>query len=541
MSDTKPIGLRRIFRALISVADKTGIVDFAKELETLGVEIISTGGTAKALREAGIKVRDVSDVTGFPALMDGRVKTLHPKIHGGLLGLRDNASHQSAMRAHGIEPIDMAVINLYPFEQTIAREGVRLEEAIEQIDIGGPAMIRSAAKNFRDVAIVVSPEDYDAVLVELSQQDGALSLDRREELAASAFLLTSAYDSAISEFFHSRQAQMYVRERYEAATGRPIDGENRPAALPEVIHHPITKITDLRYGENPHQSAALYYSGEDGGITSAKLLSGKGMSFNNYVDADAGWQLVSDFDEPSCAIIKHTNPAGVASAFNLEEAYRKALATDPVSAFGGIVSFNRAVDEQAARAAVEIFTEVIVAPHYADAALEVLKTKKNLRILQVSQDELTFGVEFKQISGGMLAQTRDTHRLKREDLKVVTKREPSEEEIRALMFAWTVCKHTKSNAIVYAREGQTVGVGAGQMSRVDSVKLGAMRAQLSVAGSVLASDAFFPFRDGLDEAAKHGITAVIQPGGSMRDAEVIAAADEHGLAMVFTGIRHFKH
>jgi len=541
MNDSKPAGLRRITRALISVSDKTGIVDFAKELETFGVEIISTGGTAGALREAGIKVRDVSDVTGFPEMMDGRVKTLHPKIHGGLLGIRDNPGHEAAMREHGIEPIDMVVINLYPFSETISREGVSLEDAIEQIDIGGPAMIRSAAKNFSDVAVLVSHENYPDVLDEMQRQNGALSLDTREELAASAFLTTCAYDSAISEFFHARQAQMYVREKYEASKGRSIGGTGEPGELPEVVNHTFTKITQLRYGENPHQSAALYDIGENSGIASAKLLSGKEMSFNNYVDADAAWTLVCDFDEPSCAIIKHTNPAGVGSASALEEAYRKALATDPVSAFGGVVSFNRAVDEPAARAVVEIFTEVIVAPDYEDAALKVLKTKKNLRVLKTRPLETAESLEYKQISDGMLVQTRDAHKLNREDLKVVTKRAPSEQETRALLFAWTVCKHTKSNAIVYARDGQTVGVGAGQMSRVDSVKLGAMRAQLPVAGSVLASDAFFPFRDGLDEAAKHGITAVIQPGGSMRDAEVIAAADEHGLAMVFTGIRHFKH
>jgi len=540
MTETNNEGLVKIRRALISVSDKTGIVDFARELQRFGVEIISTGGTAKTLRDAGLEVRDVSDVTGFPEMMDGRIKTLHPKIHGALLSVRDNPEHAAAMREHGIEPIDMVVINLYPFEETIAREGVTLEEAIEQIDIGGPAMIRSAAKNFKDVAVVVSPASYDEVISELQSQSGALSLDSREELAASAFLQIYAYDGAISEFFDARQAQMYVRERYAAAKDRKLETGSGPGALPEIIHQWFAKITDLRYGENPHQAAALY-TAEEGGVTSADLLNGKEMSFNNYVDADAAWQLVCDFDDLACAIIKHTNPAGVALGSTTEEAYRKALACDPVSAFGGIVAFNRAVDEAAARAVTEIFVEVVVAPDYEAAALEVLKAKKNLRVLRAGEPKPTEGLEYKQISGGMLVQTRDTHRLEREDLRVVTKRSPSDREIGDLLFAWTVCKHTKSNAIVYARARQTVGVGAGQMSRVDSVKLGAMRAQLAIKGSVLASDAFFPFRDGVDEAAKHGITAVIQPGGSVRDEEVIAAANEHSVAMVFTGVRHFKH
>jgi len=540
MTEEDKIGLRKIRRALISVSDKTGIVDFARVLKDFDVEIISTGGTAKALRDAGIEVRDVSDVTGFPEMMDGRIKTLHPKIHGALLGIRDNADHVRAMRDHGIEPIDMVVVNLYPFAETIKREDVTLAEAIEQIDIGGPAMIRSAAKNFNFVAVVVSPTDYSRLIDEMQRHEGALSLDGREELAASAFLHTSAYDSAIFEFFNARQSQMYVRERYAAAKGRKLDTGTEPGVLPEVISQWFTKITDLRYGENPHQAAALYTL-EEGGVTSADLLSGKEMSFNNYVDADAAWQLVSDFDELTCAIIKHTNPAGVATSETVEEAYRRALATDPTSAFGSIIAFNRNVDEAAARAVIEIFSEVIIAPDYEPAALEVLKTKKNLRVLNVREHENRLGLEYKQISGGMLIQTPDTHKLKREDLKVVTSREPTEDEIRDLLFAWTVCKHTKSNAIVYARDEQTVGVGAGQMSRVDSVKLGAMRAQLPVKGSVLASDAFFPFRDGIDEAAKHGITSVIQPGGSMRDTEVIAACDENHIAMVFTGVRHFKH
>ncbi len=538
MTEPQDQSLRKIRRALISVSDKTGIVDFALELKSFGVEIISTGGTAKALRDAGVEVRDVSDLTGFPEMMDGRVKTLHPKIHGGLLAVRDNAEHDAAMREHAIEPIDMVVINLYPFEQTIAREGVTLEEAIEQIDIGGPAMLRSAAKNFSGVAVVPDASHYEFILHEMGQHDGALTLELRHELATGAFLCTAAYDGAIHTYLSEKEQAAYV----------PQDALD---TLEESDFLVLKKISDLRYGENPHQDAALYSlslpirddSGTEmiHGLATAETLSGKEMSFNNYVDADAAWQLVCDFDELACAVIKHTNPAGTALGANAEDAYRRALACDPVSAFGGIVAFNKTVDEAAARAVIEIFVEVIIAPEYEAAALEVLKAKKNLRVLRADKPQAAAGLEYKQISGGMLVQTRDTHKLKRGDLKVVTARAPSEKEIDDLLFAWTVCKHTKSNAIVYARQRQTVGVGAGQMSRVDSVKLGAMRAQLPVAGSVLASDAFFPFRDGIDEAAKHGITAVIQPGGSMRDAEAIAACDEHNVAMVFTGIRHFKH
>jgi phosphoribosylaminoimidazolecarboxamide formyltransferase/IMP cyclohydrolase len=560
MSEYQEAGLRKVRRALISVSDKTGIVDFARELQRFGVEIISTGGTAKALRDAGLEVREVSEVTKFPEMLDGRIKTLHPRIHGALLALRDNDAHLAAMREHGIEPIDMVVVNLYPFERTIAREGVTLEEAIEQIDIGGPAMIRSAAKNWQDVAVVVLTEDYAKVIEEMKSIDGSLSLATRSLLARKAFGQTARYDAVVFAYlsgaFPRRKDKgigiggtafgITSQGISSSATATKIDAEEFSietfrGSLPGSAQWTISKTANLRYGENPHQIAALYKTASRSGVANAELLSGKEMSFNNYVDADAAWQLVCDFDDLACAIIKHTNPAGVALSTSGEEAYRKALACDPVSAFGGIVAFNRNVDETAARPVTEIFTEVIIAPDYEPAALEVLKAKKNLRVLRAGQPEAGQGLEYKQISGGMLVQTRDTHRLKREDLKVVTKRAPSEKEIDDLLFAWTVCKHTKSNAIVYVRDQQTVGVGAGQMSRVDSVKLGAMRARLPTAGTVLASDAFFPFRDGLDEAAKHGITAVIQPGGSMRDAEVIAAADEHGLAMVFTGVRHFKH
>jgi phosphoribosylaminoimidazolecarboxamide formyltransferase/IMP cyclohydrolase len=544
MTEQNTEGLRHIRRALLSVSDKSGLVEFARSLSGFGVELLSTGGTAGALREAGVEVRDVSDVTGFPEMLDGRVKTLHPRIHGGILAARERPEHLRALEEHRIEPIDMVVVNLYPFEQTIVREGVTLAEAVEQIDIGGPAMVRSAAKNFRDVAVVVSPKMYPNLLDEMTRTGGALSLATRSKLARNAFSRTSIYDSSISRYLSANAAPAGFEQKVADAVAmldELVAAETRPNALWPAFDLKLKKISDLRYGENPHQDAALYGLGEDGGIAQAEVLGGKEMSFNNYVDADAAWQLVCDFDETACAIIKHMNPAGVATGASLEEAYRRALATDPVSAFGGIVAFNRRVDEAAARAVTEIFTEVVIAPDFDEAAVEVLKSKKNLRILLAGEARRPEGLDFKRITGGMLVQTRDTHRLRREDLKVFTRRAPTDEEVTSLLFAWTVCKHTKSNAIVYARAGQTVGVGAGQMSRVDSVRIGAMRAQLPVEGSVLASDAFFPFRDGIDEAAKHGITAVIQPGGSVRDSEVIAAADEHGLAMVFTGVRHFRH
>jgi len=555
-------GLRRIRRALLSVSDKTGIVDFARELKRYHVEIISTGGTAKALREAGIEVTDVSEVTGFPEMMDGRVKTLHPKIHGALLGLRDNLDHVAAMKQNSIEPIDMVVVNLYPFQQTVRREGVTQEEAIEQIDIGGPAMIRSAAKNWHDVVIIVLPGDYERVISEIKLTSGSTSLGTRSQLAREAFQQTSLYDLTVWAYLAMAQSSADKSTGgiggIDACAGSSgfgisssissvkIDSpefaiEAFKGSLPGSAEWKINKLGNLRYGENPHQIAALYQSTYGRGIANAKRLSGKEMSFNNYVDADAAWRLVCDFDDLACAIIKHTNPAGVGLGATAEEAYRKALATDPLSAFGGIVALNQTVTEEAARAVTEVFTEVIVAPEYTATAVEILRAKKNLRVLRPGTSEAIDEVEYRQISGGMLVQTRDTEKLTKGDLKIVSKRPPTEEEIRSLLFAWTVCKHTKSNAIIYAREGQTVGVGAGQMSRVDSVKIGAMRAQLPLRGSVLASDAFFPFRDGIDEAAKHGISAVIQPGGSVRDEEVVAAVNEHGLAMVFTGVRHFKH
>ncbi|HVG31399.1 MAG TPA: bifunctional phosphoribosylaminoimidazolecarboxamide formyltransferase/IMP cyclohydrolase [Pyrinomonadaceae bacterium] len=548
--------LRRIRRALLSVSDKAGLVEFARGLRDFGVELLSTGGTAAALREAGLDVRDVSEVTGFPEMLDGRVKTLHPRVHGGLLAVRDDEAHMSALAEHGIEPIDMVVINLYPFERTVARAGTTLEEAIEQIDIGGPAMIRSASKNYRDVAVIIAPDAYRQVLEEMRANNGALTLATRARLARASFMRTATYDSFIAAYLSGAAERESAASPvgtggfggvFAAAGGdanadaKDINTIEDGQELPDRASWTLRKTQSLRYGENPHQRAALYDTGARRGVGAASLLSGKEMSYNNFVDADAAWQLVCDFDDLACAIIKHTNPAGVALGASAEEAYRRALATDPASAFGGIVAFNREVDEAAARAVVEIFTEVVIAPDFDAAALEVLRAKKNLRVLRAGEARAAAGLEYRQITGGMLVQTRDTHRLTRDALKVVTRRAPRDEEIESLLFAWAVCKHTKSNAIVYARGGQTIGVGAGQMSRVDSVRLGASRAVLPVAGSVLASDAFFPFRDGLDEAAKHGITAVIQPGGSVRDAEVIAAADEHGLAMVFTGVRHFKH
>ncbi len=567
MTEKTDAGLRKIHRALISVSDKTGIVDFAQELKSFGVEIISTGGTAKALREAGIDVRDVSDITGFPEMMDGRVKTLHPKIHGGLLGIRENPDHAKAMETHGIEPIDMVVINLYPFEETVARENTSVAEAIEQIDIGGPAMIRSAAKNYRDVAVITSPDMYRQIRTEMILDDGALTLATREQLARLAFMRTAFYDSAIFPYLSANldganASKLFppipeIIERMstymnlfstamKSLHGDEFEGKD-DEQFADRQQLSLNKISDLRYGENPHQAAALYEMANrgaataGGGIAAAEQLGGKEMSFNNYVDADAAWQLVCDFEDTACAIIKHTNPAGVAIGTNAEEAYRRALSCDPVSAFGGIVAFNRPVDNKAAKAVVEIFVEVIIAPAFDDDALQILNSKKNLRVLRIGEPKNAAGFDYKQISGGMLVQTRDALQLTRAGLKIVTKRAPSENEIDDLLFAWIVCKHTKSNAIVYAANRQTVGVGAGQMSRVDSVKIGAMRAQLPIAGSVLASDAFFPFRDGIDEAARHGITAVIQPGGSVRDEEVIAAANEHDLAMMFTGVRHFRH
>jgi phosphoribosylaminoimidazolecarboxamide formyltransferase / IMP cyclohydrolase len=553
--------LRKIKRALISVSDKTGVVELARELaENFGVEIISTGGTARGLREAGLKITEVAEVTGFPEMMDGRVKTLHPKIHGAFLALRDNEEHAAAMRTHGIEPIDLVVVNLYPFEETIAREDVDLAEAVENIDIGGPAMIRSASKNWRDVAVVTDARLYESVLHELRKTGGALSLETRRRLAALAYTRTASYDLAISGYlakqlsdadleflepFNPLADLVFIENEFGEDDEEAAEQEN----FSEFKSIELAKAADLRYGENPHQKAALYRidgetRGNGGGIADAEQLHGKEMSFNNYVDAEAAWNLVCDFDELACAIIKHTNPSGVGVGASGAQAYARALATDPVSAFGGIVAFNRVVDAAAARSVNEIFTEVVIAPDFEPEALEIFKTKKNLRVLRIEKSESRNKLEYKQISGGMLVQEMDLYRVSENDLKIVSERPPSEAEIRAMLLAWKVCKHVKSNAIVFADEFRTLGVGAGQMNRVDSVRIAAMRAErfsLPLKNAALASDAFFPFRDNVDEAAKIGVSAIIQPGGSMRDEESVRAANEHGLAMVFTGVRHFKH
>ncbi|MCC7306791.1 MAG: bifunctional phosphoribosylaminoimidazolecarboxamide formyltransferase/IMP cyclohydrolase [Acidobacteria bacterium] len=546
--------LRKIKRALISVSDKNGLAHFAKGLTVLGVDIISTGGTAKSLREAGLNVTDVSDVTGFPEMMDGRVKTLHPKIHGAFLALRDDPAHVAAMEQHSIEPIDLVVVNLYPFEQTVAKEGVSLEEAVENIDIGGPAMIRSASKNWRDVAVVTDPRLYQEILDEMNDADGCLSLRTRRRLAVLAYTRTASYDLAISSYLAKQLSdddlaaleplnplEGLVFIETDAFDSEPAESEE---TLPERIDLSLAKITDLRYGENPHQRAALYQTGETGGLAGAEQLHGKEMSFNNYVDAEAAWDLVGDLAERAVAIIKHTNPSGVGVGGSNEEAYRRALSTDPVSAFGGIVAFNRKVDAVVASSVNEVFTEVVIAPDFDDDALEIFRAKKNLRILTIKPKMASSPVQFKQISGGMLVQTKDVHTLAAADLKIVTKKQPGEADIEAMILAWTVCKHVKSNAIVISNEHQTIGVGSGQMNRVDSIRIAAMRAErfgLQTKGAALASDAFFPFRDNVDEAAKLGIAAIIQPGGSIKDAESIEAADEHGIIMAFTGIRHFNH
>jgi len=518
----------KIKRALLSVSDKTGIIELAQGLAAHGVELVSTGGTARALREAGLEVRDISDLTGFPEMMDGRVKTLHPNVHGGLLAVRDNPEHVASMDEHGIAAIDLVVVNLYPFVQTVAR-GADREEIIENIDIGGPSMVRSAAKNHDSVAILTDPADYGLV------ESGSTMLADRKRLAAKAYAATAAYDSAIASWFAFAD-----------------QGEMFPATLPLAL----TKGPDLRYGENPHQSAALYLPQMGGrGIAQAEQLQGKELSYNNYNDADAALELVSEFRDgpPTVVIVKHANPCGVASADTLLEAYKAAFACDTVSAFGGIVAVNRPLDGDTARAITEIFTEVVAAPDASDEARAIFAAKKNLRLLITGAlpDPARPGLMLKSIAGGMLVQSRDNGRVGREALKVVTRRAPTEQELADCLFAWTVAKHVKSNAIVYAKGGSTAGIGAGQMNRLESARIAAWKAKDAAAkagwgeprtiGSAVASDAFFPFADGLLAAVEAGATAVIQPGGSIRDEDVIAAADEAGLAMVFTGMRHFRH
>jgi phosphoribosylaminoimidazolecarboxamide formyltransferase/IMP cyclohydrolase len=517
--------MSRIQRAILSVTDKTGLVEFARKLAALNIELVSTGGTAKLLRDSGIAVKDISELTGFPEMLDGRVKTLHPKVHGGILHRRDDPAHVAAAAEFSIDPIDMVVVNLYAFEKTAARPEVKFEELIENIDIGGPSMIRSAAKNFHDVAIVTSPADYDSIAAELDRQNGTLSLATKWSLAQKAFATTAAYDSAIASTL-------------ERVTPEKVDLQAQ-AEFPPVLRLSFRKTLDLRYGENPHQKAAMYSDGSGVGVANARQLQGKELSYNNIVDLQAAWDLAQEFDQPVCAIIKHTNPCGTATGKTLAEAYKRALECDPVSAFGGVIGVNRPIDAEAAEEMHKLFLEVIAAPSFDEAARNKFASKKNLRLVEVTPMNQKWTL--KNVSGGLLVQDADIRPLADVDLKVVTKRAPTPEETRALLFAWKVCKHVKSNAIVYARDGQTVGVGAGQMSRVDSAKIGAMKAQLPLHGTVAASDAFFPFPDGVEEIAKAGATAIIQPGGSQRDAEVIEAADRLGLAMLFSGVRHFRH
>jgi len=518
--------MSKIQRAILSVTDKTGLVDFARKLSGLGVELISTGGTAKLLRDSGIAVKDISELTGFPEMLDGRVKTLHPKVHGGILHRRENSAHRAAVAQHGIQPIDMVVVNLYAFEKTAAKPGVQIEELIENIDIGGPSMIRSAAKNFQDVAVVTSPADYDVIAQEMAQSGGALSVATKWRLAQKAFATTAAYDSAI--------ASTLERVGHDGQFESPAE-----AGFPQTLRLFFKKILDLRYGENPHQKAAMYSDGSGRGLANGRQIQGKELSYNNIVDLQAAWDLAQEFEEPVCAIIKHTNPSGAATGKTLAEAYKKALACDPVSAFGGVIGVNRPLDGEAAEEMDKLFLEVIAAPAFDEAAKSKFAAKKNLRLVEITNAPQKWTL--KNVSGGILLQEADVRPLQEGDLKVVTHRQPTPEEKRALLFAWKVCKHVKSNAIVYARDGQTVGVGAGQMSRVDSCKVGAMKAVLPLKGTVAASDAFFPFPDGVEEIGKVGATAIIQPGGSVRDQDVIDAADRLGLAMIFTGVRHFRH
>jgi len=526
----------KVTQALISVSDKRGVVDFARELAALGVNVLSTGGTAKMLRDAGIAVTDVSDYTGFPEMLDGRVKTLHPKVHGGILGIRGNAAHAATMKQHDIPAIDLVVVNLYPFAQTVAKKDCALEDAIENIDIGGPTMVRAAAKNHGNeaggVGVLTDPEDYAPVIAELKANGGALSYRTRFALAKKAFTHTARYDGAIANWLTS------------------LDDENKPTTFPTRLQLAFDKVDTMRYGENPHQSAAFYREPVPvpGSIAAYEQLQGKELSYNNIGDSDAAWECVKAFADAAaaaCVIVKHANPCGVAIGVNAEEAYRKAFKTDPTSAFGGIIAFNCAIDQATAEAVAGQFAEVIIAPEVTAEARAVFAAKQNLRVLVVPLGKNGDGVlDYKRVGGGLLVQTSDAARITQADVKVVTKRAPTAQEMSDLLFAWRVAKYVKSNAIVYCKDNMTVGVGAGQMSRVDSARIAAIKAEnngLTVVGSVVASDAFFPFRDGLDVLAKAGATAVIQPGGSVRDAEVIAAADEQNVAMVFTGFRHFRH
>ncbi|WP_370558960.1 bifunctional phosphoribosylaminoimidazolecarboxamide formyltransferase/IMP cyclohydrolase [Edwardsiella tarda] len=525
---------RPVRRALLSVSDKTGIVEFARALHQRGIELLSTGGTARLLSEAGLPVIEVSDYTGFPEMMDGRVKTLHPKIHGGILGRRGRDS--DIMQQHEIKPIDMVVVNLYPFAQTVARPDCTLEAAVENIDIGGPTMVRSAAKNHNDVAIIVNNHDFDRVIAEMDANHGSLSQATRFDLAIKAFEHTAAYDSMIANYFGTLVAPYHG------------DTSNPSGRFPRTLNLNLVKKQDMRYGENGHQQAAFYVEEpvREASIATAQQLQGKALSYNNIADTDAALECVKSFAEPACVIVKHANPCGVAIASDLLQAYERAYQTDPTSAFGGIIAFNRPLDAKTAQAIIaRQFVEVIIAPRISDEALDVLSTKQNVRVLACGEwGEACPGLDFKRVNGGLLVQDRDLGMVGADDLHVVSTRQPSEQELRDALFCWKVAKFVKSNAIVYARDNMTVGIGAGQMSRVYSAKIAGIKAAdegLPVAGSVMASDAFFPFRDGIDAAAAVGITCVIQPGGSIRDDEVIAAANEHGIAMIFTGMRHFRH
>jgi phosphoribosylaminoimidazolecarboxamide formyltransferase / IMP cyclohydrolase len=523
--------MAKIQRALLSVTDKTGLADFARKLAAQGVELISTGGTAKLLRDSGIAVKDISELTGFPEMLDGRVKTLHPKVHGGILHLRANKEHVGTVKEHGIQPIDMVVVNLYAFEKTASKPGVHFEEIIENIDIGGPSMVRSAAKNFQDVAIVTSPGDYAAISEEMGKNGGSLSLQTKWRLAQKAFATTAGYDSAIA----SALERVTVDEAAKFDISQVTGGKE----FPQTLRLSFNKAFDLRYGENPHQKAALYSDGTGLGVANGHQLQGKELSYNNIVDLQAAWDLAQEFDETVCAIIKHTNPCGTAVASTLVEAYKRALEADPISAFGGVIGVNREIDEATAEEMAKLFLEVIAAPGFSEGAKAAFAKKKNLRLVEVKAVEQKYTL--KNVSGGVLVQDNDVRPLTEADLKVVTTRKPTEAEMRDLLFAWKVCKHVKSNAILYAKDGRSVGVGAGQMSRVDSAKIGAMKAVLPLKGCVAASDAFFPFPDGVEVIAESGATAIIQPGGSVKDNEVIEAANRLGLAMVTTGVRHFRH
>ena len=514
----------KIKKALISVSDKSNVLELAKSLSSYDIEILSTGGTAKLLRENKINVTEVSDYTKFPEMLDGRVKTLHPKIHGGILGRRDNPEHNETMKNHEIDPIDLVVVNLYPFEETINQEGCTLEHAIENIDIGGPAMIRSAAKNYQHVAVLTNPKDYKSFTDEINKNQGSITLDLSFSLAKKAFEKTSAYDSAINNYLSS-------------------DSQNQ---FPDQLTKTISKVMDLRYGENPHQEAAFYKdSSEDvGSLSSFDQIQGKELSFNNLNDSDTAWECVKKFSQPTCVIVKHANPCGVASTGSLKESYEAAFKTDPTSAFGGIIAFNKSLDEETASLIINQFAEVIIAADFSEGALKIFRNKPNVRLLKIKIENNNTEFDFKKIGGGWLIQTPDIHNLDINDCNVVTDLKPTEEQLDDMKFAWVVSQYVKSNAIVFCKNKQTLGIGAGQMSRVDSTKIASLKAgnaNIDLAQSVVASDAFFPFRDGIDVIASHGAKCIIQPGGSIKDEEVIDAANEHGIVMLFTNIRHFKH